>query len=319
VEFSVRTIDYLSMFRKIITGGILLFMNILKHRLARIGLWAGVPIVWGVAVLSMAAKPSPWVKKTVISGHVKAVLSYERSASAPRFRDVRLKIFQNGQRVFNEAIPRDRIDDQVLAEQGDSAFQVRDLDRDGQPEIIVDLFTGGTHCCTYSQIYRFDAEAKTYQAVQHKWGNSFYQLVDLNQDGQPEFQSRDDRFTGKFTSFAASANPLQIWRFEQGKLVDRTREYGLQVEASASQHLLALQRVGGYPGEAKGVVAAYLADRHSLNQGSDSWKLVEQLYQGDDRQQFFESVNQFLEQTGYINGNAKAIAGNPVNQQLSDN
>ncbi len=294
-------------------------MNILKHRLARISLLATVPIVWGVAVLSMAATPSPWVKKTAIAGNVKAVLSYERSSSAPRFRNVRLKIFQNGQRVYNEAIPRDQVDDQVLAEQADTAFQVRDLDQDGQPEIIVDLFTGGTHCCTYSQIYRFDPAIGNYQAIQHKWGNSFYQLVDFDQDGQPEFQSRDDRFTGKFTSFAASANPLQIWRFEQGQMVDRTKAYGLQVEASASQHLLALQRVSGRPSDAKGVIAAYMADRYSLNQGDDSWKLMKTLYQGDDQQRFLAEVEQFLQQTGYRNGNTENVAKPEVRDDLLDN
>ncbi|MBE9031202.1 hypothetical protein IQ266_15820 [filamentous cyanobacterium LEGE 11480] len=275
-------------------------MNILKHRLTRISLLAAFPVIWGIAVLSMAAKPSPWVKQTRSEGSVKAVLSYERSNSAPRFRNVRLKIFQNGRRVFNEAVARDQVDDQVLAERSATAFQVRDLDQDGQPEIIVDMFTGGTHCCTYSQIYRFDAEVNTYSPIQHKWGNSFYQLTDLNKDGLLEFQSRDDRFTGQFTSYAASANPLQIWRYEQGQLVDRTAEYTAALESSAQQHLIAMQRVATKPRDAKGVIAAYLADRYSLGQGADSWKLIEQLYQGNDREEFFTAMEKFLHKTGYI-------------------
>jgi hypothetical protein len=297
-------------------------MNILKHRLARISLLATVPIVWAVAVLSMAAKPSPWVKKTVIAGTVKAVLSYERSASAPRFRNVRLKVFHNGTRVHNELVARDRVDDQVLAEQTETAFQVRDLDLDGTPEIIVDLFTGGTHCCTYSQIYRFDPNRDSggsYQAMQHQWGNSFYQLVDFDQDGRPEFQSRDDRFTGKFTSFAASANPMQIWHYAPGKLVDRTRDYTAPVEASANQHLLAMQRVASEPRNAKGVIAAYMADRYSLNQGADSWKLMETLYQGDDRAQFFGELERFLQQTGYASGNSKSVAKQELGDDLMNN
>lgn len=283
-------------------------MNILKHRLARYGLLATFPIVWTIAVLSMAAKPSPWVKKTVISGEVKAVLSYEKAAAAPRFRNVHLKIFQNGRRVFSEAIPRDQVDDQVLAEQAADAFQVRDLDNDGQPEVIVDMFTGGTHCCTYSQIYRFNPDIRTYTPTQHQWGNSFYQLVDLDQDGIPEFQSRDDRFSGKFTSYAASANPMQIWRYEAGQMVDRTRDYAQQVEQSATQHLVALQRVARNQGESKGVIAAYLADRYSLGQGDDSWPLIAQLYQGNDQQQFFDNVEQFLRKTGYITTEGRPIA-----------
>jgi hypothetical protein len=283
-------------------------MNILKHRRTRIGLLVAFPLVWAIAVLGMAAKPSPWVKKTAVNGPVKAVLSYEKSPASPRFRNVRLKVLHQGRRVFNESIVRDRLEDQVLADHGEGAFQIRDLDRDGQPEILVDLFTGGTHCCTYTQIYRFDPQANTYQVASHKWGNSFYQLVDLNQDGVLEFQSRDDRFTGKFTTYAASANPVQIWRFEQGRMIDRTRDYQTQVEASATQHLLAMQRVINSPEAAKGVVAAYLADRYSLNQGSDSWKLMEQLYQGNDRQAFFTEVERFLKQTGYTNDKGSAIA-----------
>ncbi|MFM2430966.1 MAG: hypothetical protein RLZZ511_2179 [Cyanobacteriota bacterium] len=287
-------------------------MNILKHRRTRISLLVAFPIVWAIAVLGMAAKPSPWVKKIAVNGTVKAVLSYEKSQSSPRFRNVRLKVLHQGQRVFNESIVRDRLVDQVLADQGEGAFQVRDLDRDGQPEILVDLFTGGTHCCTYTQIYKFDPKANTYQATSHKWGNSFYQLVDLNQDGMLEFQSRDDRFTGKFTTYAASANPVQIWRFEAGRMVDRTRDYQTQVEASATQHLLAMQRVMDSPQDAKGVVAAYMADRYSLNQASDSWKLMEQLYQGGDRQEFFAEVERFLKQTGYANQSGSAIAVKPM-------
>ena len=33
---------------------------------------------------------------------------------------------------------------------------VRDLDGDGEPEVLVDLYTGGAHCCFYTVILRFD-------------------------------------------------------------------------------------------------------------------------------------------------------------------
>jgi hypothetical protein len=294
-------------------------MNILKHRLARISLLAIFPIAWGIAVLSMAAKPSPWVKKTLSDGSVKAVLSYERSAAAPHFRNIQLKIFQNGRRVFQAAVPRDRVDDQVLAEQSEQAFQIRDLDRDGQPEVIVDLFTGGTHCCTYSQIYHFDAAGGSYRAIQHRWGNSFYQLVDLDGDGTPEFLSRDDRFTSQFTSYAGSANPLQIWHYRQGKLIDQTRAYRPQLEASAQQHLIDLQRVAANQGDVKGIIAAYLADRYSLGQRKEGWKLVEQLYKAQDREQFFSQVQQFLRKTGYVDASSGTIAATEDVESFVDN
>ncbi len=50
------------------------------------------------------------------------------------------------------------------------------------------------------------------------------------------------------------------------------------------------------------------ADRYTLNQGRDSWQLMEKLYQGDDREKFFREIEQFLQQTGYANDNGKKMA-----------
>ena len=35
------------------------------------------------------------------------------------------------------------------------SIRLRDLDADREPEVIVDLFTGGAHCCAFSTIYTF--------------------------------------------------------------------------------------------------------------------------------------------------------------------
>jgi hypothetical protein len=201
---------------------------------------------------------------------------------------------------LNEPIPRNRATDQPLVAQSDVAFQVVDLDNDRQPEILVDMFTGGTHCCTYSVIYRFDMQQRRYIPTSHSWGNSFYQLVDLNHDGKREFVSNDDRFTQKFTGYAASANPLQVWRYERGQMVDRTREYPQQIEANASATLLAMQRVSKNQHEAKGIIASYLADKYSLGRSEEGWQLVQQIYQGEDKGQFFEQLDQFLQRSGYV-------------------
>jgi hypothetical protein len=31
---------------------------------------------------------------------------------------------------------------------------VRDLDGDGEPEVLVDFYWGGVHCCFYTDVYR---------------------------------------------------------------------------------------------------------------------------------------------------------------------
>jgi hypothetical protein len=31
----------------------------------------------------------------------------------------------------------------------------RDLDGDGEPEVVLGLYTGGAHCCYYAEVYRY--------------------------------------------------------------------------------------------------------------------------------------------------------------------
>ena len=37
----------------------------------------------------------------------------------------------------------------------DTPLQVVDLDADGEPEVLVDAYTGGAHCCALTEILRF--------------------------------------------------------------------------------------------------------------------------------------------------------------------
>jgi hypothetical protein len=268
-------------------------------RFARIGILALFPTLWGISALNMAAQPSNWVTKQVISEGVQAELSYQRSSRSPKYRAVRLKILQAGRVVMDEVLPRQQNTDQPLLEQSLEGLQVKDLDGDRQPEVVVDLYTGGAHCCYYSLIYRFDGPKQSYTPTQHSWGNGFYRLADLNGDGVAEFESQDDRFAGRFASYIGSAYPVQIWRFEQGRMVDYTKLFPAQVEASATRNLLMMQKAGKTRVEAKGAIAAYLADKQSQGRGEEGWQLVQQLYQAEDKEKFLANVKKFLQDSGY--------------------
>jgi hypothetical protein len=273
----------------------------LNHRFARGTILALFPTLWGISVLNMAAKPSNWVSKRAIANGVEAELSYQKNARTPKYQSVRLKIWQGGQVVFNEAVSRQQNSDQPLLEQSPDSLKVQDLDNDRHPEIIADFYTGGAHCCYYSLIYRFDPNQHTYTPTQHNWGNGFYRLSDSNYDGVMEFEGQDDRFSGRFTSFSGSAQPMQIWRFQQGRMLDVTRQFPRLVEASATRNLLLMQKTGQAQIEPKGAIAAFLADKHSQNQGEEGWQLIQQLYKGDDKEKFFEDLDKFLTATKYTN------------------
>lgn len=255
----------------------------------------------------LAANPAAAEVKTAESGNVRAELSYQQQDY--RFSNIRLKITRAGKTVSDQRVPVESEYDRPSNAMGgggkNTGFQVQDLDGDKEPEVILDFYTGGAHCCTYSLIYRSDSAKSQYTNLKHPWGNVGYMLGDLNKDGLPEFNSGDDRFAAKFTAYAGSRFPVQIWQYRQGKMSDVTRQYPQQIYSHAYQlwQELQQQRKNGIDAEGwnvKGILAAYVADKYLLGQGEDGWQRVRQVYRLSNRDQFFSDLGNFLKQTGYI-------------------
>ena len=94
----------------------------------------------------------------------------------------------------------------------DAPLQLVDLDADGEPEVLVDAFTNGAHCCALTEILRFDGT--TYAPFEASWGNLGYDLKDLNGDGRPELITADDAFSYAFSSFAGSFHPPLVLDYD---------------------------------------------------------------------------------------------------------
>lgn len=267
-------------------------------------------------ILSAAILPASaaiCATKTIQSGNVTAELSYQKEkAEFPKFSNLRLKIIRAGQTLLDQPLPESEGSWPVVALKTDWArentpFQVRDLDADQEPEVLLDLYTGGAHCCTYSLIYRYDP-VKKYSYIRHDWGNRGYVLKNLDQDPIPEFSSQDDRFAYAFGSYAGSGYPLQIWQYYQGKMRQVTRRYPKLIYSDAySWWQLFTKNAQDTVEYGRGPLAAYLADKYLLGQGQDGWKRVQQVYRGSDRQQYFTELRSFLQKTGYTQTDLKAM------------
>src|SRR5665213_3232017 len=75
---------------------------------------------------------------------------------------------------------------------GNPALRVLDIERDGVPDVILNLYSGGAHCCSITQIYRYDVATRSFRVVQHDFGDPGCRLETLA--GAPVFLSADDRF-----------------------------------------------------------------------------------------------------------------------------
>jgi hypothetical protein len=186
---------------------------------------------------------------------------------------------------------------------------VRDLDGDGEPEVLLDLYWGGAHCCFWSRIYRYDVGAARYRVSLHFWGDPSYRLRDVDGDGRPEFVTADDRFAYRFAAFAFSGMPIQIWSYRAGKFINVTRRFPKLIAKDAAKQWRS------YPGlrkwhETRGYIAAWAADEYSLGHARKVERTLTHLIQrGDlagypprDPHAFIHVLKRFLRSTGYIRG-----------------
>jgi hypothetical protein len=166
------------------------------------------------------------------------------------------------------------------------ALKVRDLDR-GEPEVLLDLYSGGAHCCLFTLILRYDPAGKRYRSRLANWGNYGSRLADLDRDGLPEFSAYDERFLYTFTAYVFSAAPVQIWRFRQGRLLDVTREFPKEIERSAAELAKSFLKLPVEKDfDARSYVAAYVADQYLLGRPSEAKRALDfalahgELYKG---------------------------------------
>ncbi|BCL37003.1 hypothetical protein [Nostoc sp. MS1] len=255
----------------------------------------------GLVVVSAASVICQPVKAELFtgqSGNVKAEITFDKPQEY-QYKNVRLRIVRAGKTVLDKTLPQESEYDRPIGGLFSEKIPVMDLDGDKEPEIIADFFTGGAHCCTYSLIYRYDRISGQYKQIRHDWGNGAYKLEDLNRDRIPEFNSRDDRFAAAFTAYAASAYPLQIWQYRQGKMTDVTRRYPKLIANHASQLWKDYNDIKRQGDDGKGFLAAYLADQYLLGQGQEGWRRVQQAYTKRDRSQYFVELRKFLREAGY--------------------
>jgi hypothetical protein len=269
-------------------------------------------------VLPAAASAEPMqedAKHPSPGGDVAAQLTYDRKEDF-RYEDVRIKITRGGAVLLDALVPAPCDECPIipagLGERDMRSLNLRDLDADGEPEALVELYTGGAHCCRYTQIYAYHAATNAYRRVKGSWGDYGYELLNLDDDPQLELESSDWRFAGAFTAYAASAAPPRVFEFTGGRLVDVTRNFRSLIKSNLRTYLRLYKkwRDDDEAPEVRGFLAAYVADKYLLGQGDTAFDLVYAAYRRGDLsppaefggprgKRYISALRRFLRKTGY--------------------
>jgi hypothetical protein len=220
-----------------------------------------------IAVLTAVALCVP--AAALASGESRAVVTASVSVAGGRAGSgsLVLSITRNGRAVYSRAVNAAgcrRPCSDVAVPPGKSVLHVVDLDADGEPEVVLGLFTGGANCCFIDQVFAFHPGAHAYVKSEHNFLNAGAGLATLN--GRRVFRSGDSRVTeAGFTDTADSGTPIQIWRFGHGRFTDVTRSYPALIRADAAKWLRLFDH---HLSNGLGLIAAWAADEDLLGRSA---------------------------------------------------
>jgi hypothetical protein len=261
-----------------------------------------------VALLTLtAAAGAKTTTQSASTGGVTATFSY--SGSFPTVTNPHLQIVRAGQTAYDQPVSSPV----CYSACGPGAFgahqssvRVIRLEPGAEPDVLLELYSQGAHCCFSDQVFSYSPITNTYAKTEQYFGNFGAALRRLGTARRWRFVSGNDNFNYAFTDYADSGVPIQIWSFAGGAFHDVTRAYPKLIAADAARWLRLFDR---RLSNGVGFIAAWAADEELL--GHD--KLVQSTLASDARhgrlrdggvgastgRRFIRALNRFLHKYGY--------------------
>jgi len=249
---------------------------------------------------------------TTTSGDVSATFTY--SGTFPQSRDARLTITRAGTLVSDVAVSSKWCGHQCWPDSlspGRTVLHVVRLSQHGPLDVVLDLYSGGAHCCTVEQVFAFDASSGRYQKFEYEFGDPVARLEALGKGGSDVFVSADDRFAYAFTDYAGSGMPIEILSFSRNAFHNVTRSFPKLIAHDAAQWRSAFDSSAtSHYGDTVGLAAAWAADEDMLGHFRSVQKFLRlELRAGHlnsalspiepGGQKFIAALQRFLSQRGY--------------------
>jgi hypothetical protein len=169
-----------------------------------------------------------------------------------------------------------------------------DITGDGTPELIIETYSGGAHCCFSTLVYSLGERAE--KLLETQASNCGGDFRDLDGDGVLEFVTCDDRFAYAYCPFAASPVVTAVLAYQagQGYLAAGPRFAEIYDEPIATHTTLAEQAQPGALGEwdvtTKCAVLPLVLDYLYAGRTERAWSELQRLYTFPDAQAFREEI-----------------------------
>jgi hypothetical protein len=275
-----------------------------------------VVLVLAPAAVAHVGKPGVFKQQTASAAGRSATLSWNEQKDQYGLitaADVMISISRAGTVVLSAAVPEQghaNGSNQPFTYPTGKALGFHRLDLSSDPELLVNLYTGGAHCCEWTLVYRYDTAANTYVSKEIDWGNPGYRLVTLA--ARELFQTGDDSFSYRFTDYADSVDPARLIAYTAGKFTDVTPRYPAFIAKDAKRNWSGFQAAHSRGTEVRGLVAAWMADEFLLGHRSQAIAQLNQLAAAGELNpspgtsqpatsaaQFVSSLLAFLRKDGY--------------------
>jgi len=273
-------------------------------------------LVFTVAVLislSTSISTARAATQTVAAEGLKVSFTYH--GTSPLSPNPHLQIAQDGRVVYDQPIESAWCGKQCLPNViagARTVIHIVHLQPSGPPSVVLDLYSGGAHCCMIEQVYSFKTNSTTIERTEYNFGDPGVRLVKLGAGGSFDMLTADDVFAYAFTDYAASGLPIEILSFASGRFHDVTRSFPSLIAKDAVQWMSAFrdQASTNYQ-DSVGVVAAWAADEDMLGHSAAVASfLANQAKAGhlnsalspvtSSGEKFVVALQKFLHQHGYL-------------------
>lgn len=158
---------------------------------------------------------------------------------------------------------------------GWTAGTLLDLDKDGNEDLVLRLFSGGAHCCFGYQIYSLGKLMKKLGDLKLNDCGETIELKDVNGDGVWEILACNSAFTYlKKIPFAQSPFPPMIFGLEGGKYVSQDKKLRQVFDEDITQQRKIILEKGFAEETAIQIVLDYLLSGRE----EEAWRNFDELF-----------------------------------------